>query len=78
MIELRLDTNDTDLMGSSSLMVNLKEVISKYHLTVNNYKLKKKAYESCLEQEICNEIINTTNSEIIRTLIDRENLIISD
>jgi len=71
LIEVELNTNDTTLMGSASFTTPLKEIISKYHISVNNFKIKKNAYQNCQLDVTCSDLINVRNEQIVQTLVDR-------
>ena len=47
MFEIKLQTNDTTLLGASSSINKTKEVISTYQITFNNTKLNADALLQC-------------------------------
>lgn len=68
MVELQLNISDSVLMGSGSSLEKMKEVISRYQLKFNNYRIKMNAYNSCKKNPVCAKVVSATNAEIMNLL----------
>ena len=46
----------------------MPEVISKYQVTFNNFKIKQDAYKACKENKVCGATVDASDSEILNFL----------
>ena len=71
MYELLFNLTDATLKGTSNSVEPMAEVISKYQVTFNNFKLKEDAYNACKANKICGENVDASDSEILNYMYRR-------
>lgn len=65
MYELLFDLTDATLKGTSTSVDPMAEVISKYQVTFNNFKIKEDAYKACKANKVCGATVDASDSEIL-------------
>jgi len=78
MLELKFNLSDTTLLGSGSSVTSMLEVINRYQLTFNDYKIKWKAYTQCKLNSVCANVVSETDTAILNFMYTDAYAVASD
>ena len=71
MLELQIELKDGVLLGSSDSVKQTSEVINKFRLGFDKKALYKDAYKKCLDNQVCSDYIEESDSNILNYMYNK-------